>query len=60
MIGVLTDDDDLHPVERTKVEGVEDERPGGITGVMEILLAHQPREIREIRLLKLGPYLPPP
>lgn len=41
VVGVLADDDDLDPVERTKIEGVEDELTGWKTGVAGILFTHE-------------------
>ena len=60
VIGVLTDDDHFHLVERTKVEGIEDEPARRIARITAILLAHQMGETGEIVFLKLRPKLPLP
>lgn len=60
MIGVLSDDDHLHPVKRTEVEGIEYERSGRITGVVQILLAHKTGEVKEVLLVELTAYVAAP
>ena len=54
MIGVLPDDDDLHTVERTKVERIEDEPSGGKDGALSIFLTNKFGEAHEIVFLKFG------
>ena len=53
MIWVLTQNHDLHLVERREVEGVENQRSRGIDGVLPFL-AHQKRfQVSEIGCLEL-------
>ena len=53
VVRVLTDNHHLHRVERTEVEGVEDERTRRIARRCGIFLAHEVGELGEIGLLKL-------
>ena len=54
VVGVLSDDDDLQPLERTLVEGAEYVAAPGIDAAGGILLAHEVRQCGEIGLLELG------
>ena len=53
VIGVLSDDNHLHLIERTQIKGVEDELARRIAGAGSIFLSHRLGELFEIRLLKL-------
>ena len=53
VIRVLTDDDHLDGIKRTKVEGCKNLLPRGIARVSVIFAAYELRESCEIRLLKL-------
>lgn len=53
MIRILTDDDNLHLIERREVESIEDEVSGRIARTILILLSDSFRELLEIRSLKL-------
>ena len=53
MIGVLPDDDHLHPVKRTEVESIENQPSGGIYGCNRIFAAHKVGEPHKIGLFKL-------
>ena len=54
MVGILPDDDHPHLVERTKVEGVEDQLSRGIAHIVEIFLTHSQSELFEVGLNKLA------
>jgi len=54
MIGILPDDDHLHLIEGTEIEGIEDEFARRIAHRMHVLRAHRLRQLCEIRLLELG------
>ena len=60
VIRILTDDDHLHLVERTEVEGIEDQSAGRIAGGLLILLSHGLCQLCEIGLLKLLSEMRPP
>ena len=60
MVGVLADDNGLHLVERTQVEGVEDEPPRRITRAPAVLVVNERRQGGEIRFVELGADVPPP
>src|SRR3712207_3219431 len=53
MIGVLSDNDHLHPVKRAKVEGIEDEPARRIAGLLPVLLPYKSGKLAEIGLVKL-------
>ena len=53
VIGVLTEDDDTHLVERCRIEGVEDEPTGRVASPRRVLLSHELRQLLEVRLAEL-------
>ena len=53
MIGILANDDHLHLVERTEVEGVEDEAGRRVARRLLVLLSDGGRQLLEVRLLEL-------
>jgi hypothetical protein len=53
VVGILTNDDHLHLIEGTEVEGIEYLRTWGIAGRGGVLLAHGTSELQEVGLLKL-------
>ena len=53
VVRVLTYYHHLHLVERTQIEGVEDEATRRIAGLGGVFLAHEVGELGEVRLLKL-------
>ena len=55
MLGVLPYYHHLNLVERTEIEGVEDEPSGRITLVLPVFLSHEIGEVGEIRLFKFLP-----
>ena len=57
MVGVLSEDDHFHLVERAQAEGIEDTLSGRITGVLLVLLPHGIDEAGKIRLVKLCTYI---
>ena len=54
MVGVLADDDHLHLVEGTEVEGIEDETGRRVAAHGLVLLTHGLGQLCEIGLLKLA------
>jgi hypothetical protein len=53
MVGVLSEDDHFHLVERAQAEGIENALSGRIAGVLPVLLPHGIGEVGKVRLVKL-------
>ena len=60
MIRILSDNHHLHLVERTEIEGIEDQSARWVTGGGIVLLSYPLGQLREIRLLKLLLQMPLP
>jgi hypothetical protein len=60
VVGILADDDHLHLIEGTEVEGVEDESPRRVACGCSVFLPHTFCQLLEIGLGKLAlqPLLP--
>ena len=53
VVGVLSQDDDLHPVERREVEGIENQWTGWINGILSLLTDEERLQVGKIRRLEL-------
>ena len=53
VVGVLSQDDDLHPVERREVEGIENQWAWWIDGILSLLTDEERLQVGEIRCLEL-------
>ena len=53
VVGVLTQNDDLHLIKRREVESVEDQGAWGIDGILSLLTDEERLQVGEIRRLEL-------
>ena len=53
MIGILSQDDDLHLVERREIEGIENQWARGIDGILPFLADEKGLQVDKVGCLKL-------